>query len=1173
MERFDGITYVVPCSREKLDRPAPARDLYIGSMFRQTLKCAERAAARDEREGRGPTRILVMSAEHGFVHLDQVLEPYDTTIPKLGTEAAFQLVAKLAVQAYHLGLGYEEGQLSGEVSAWVPLKYFVVLDEALRELDVYPIPMYEACRGIGDQRRVNANAGGPVDEPAAAAALRMWIGGDVHALWTGEPVMVSYGRLVRVSGLPVATAPWVLDSRGFNELADHGQWTIPAEQYAADVRGYAERIGRLRWVAPQDWPACRAILDVTGLTEDKHQRLTAESVVELRRMLAGTGVHVVVVLTGETEDGYLRHLDIYREYGIDVLAETDVVGVGALVGRAPTEAARIIARLHQAGVRRMHGFGVKGKALEMVHPLLESADTSNWSLYARNNKIRLPDCTHPGDCRNCYRYAVRWRDELLASLPTTSEEAAVSTALTRQKGLPTTEDLFSGLAEFGDLFTTTEPAKKTSPRRTRPAGPAAQPDLFTDLAAFGTLMGADSTDVLPRTIALADVEWGMYGEITKGIYGPDGSKHKAIRGYITKLPRIRTCGEGGTNRPKFRGKPMLSFNIYMPFGDRAAGVYGFDIGMMALTDTSFTVMQPPPDRPLDRQMSLSRRLAAADLRAGDVFYVWDEPGLTWKGDVKTDVRPRYHVQAQPTLVDGEACDITVLVAGQGPVITRRCRAYEYVDLVDPRDVTWVQGHAVAAVQLPARPGDTAPWYGWECSCGEKSAEHNRWSHRELAQQQSDHHAADEAVEPAGPAAPEPQAQPAEVGDGLDDVRAVLARATIDGATLRLPDETLDRQLWEATHAVLKGMGAKGGARKGQPYRFTTDRSADLFAFIVGGAAPKHERTTAGWVRTPDKVAVDVVARFADVDRLVGQLEPGRTLRVLEPSAGDGALVKAVLAAVPAPSVDVLAVEQNADRAEALKQTVAGGGVPVSVHVRTFEDFAAWFEPTMLLRFNLVVMNPPYSTPGNAGLWAKHVKLAWELLAPGGRLVAILPGDPSRADLRIDAVLKLVGRDRQCVPLPARSFRQRGNGGTDVDTWVLAATKPADGVEQARGLYEASLYYSHTHREPVLVDQVDVSVKAAVEMPAQRFRSFGGGDKVAYYVGKCIGCSAPCWSDGDNHPCGMLGMNAVAPLIAEERGCVGPDVCLCWTCYDSATATAVGLERARTVWTPAEQDQP
>ena len=141
------ITYVVPCGAAKLDRPAPARDLYTGAMFRHTFGNATQCAALDEAAGYGPARVLILSAQYGLIDPDTVIAPYDLRIDQPGSVTA----ATLAAQAEALGIEWGD-----EVYALLPQAYLARLDEALRTLDVYVQNVYEATAGIGDQRHVNA---------------------------------------------------------------------------------------------------------------------------------------------------------------------------------------------------------------------------------------------------------------------------------------------------------------------------------------------------------------------------------------------------------------------------------------------------------------------------------------------------------------------------------------------------------------------------------------------------------------------------------------------------------------------------------------------------------------------------------------------------------------------------------------------------------------------------------------------------------------------------------------------------------------------------------------------------------------------------------------------------------------------------------------------------------
>lgn len=83
---------LVGCAAAKLSRPAPARELYTSQLFRKASQYAE--ANSD--------RWYVLSALHGVVSPETVLEPYDT---KLGHKSgppiwdwAKRVTAQLAVE-------------------------------------------------------------------------------------------------------------------------------------------------------------------------------------------------------------------------------------------------------------------------------------------------------------------------------------------------------------------------------------------------------------------------------------------------------------------------------------------------------------------------------------------------------------------------------------------------------------------------------------------------------------------------------------------------------------------------------------------------------------------------------------------------------------------------------------------------------------------------------------------------------------------------------------------------------------------------------------------------------------------------------------------------------------------------------------------------------------------
>jgi hypothetical protein len=138
---------------------------------------------------------------------------------------------------------------------------------------------------------------------------------------------------------------------------------------------------------------------------------------------------------------------------------------------------------------------------------------------------------------------------------------------------------------------------------------------------------------------------------------------------------------------------------------------------------------------------------------------------------------------------------------------------------------------------------------------------------------------------------------------------------------------------------------------------------------IAGASAQQEREKtrreiAGYFPTPDDLA----------ERIVKMADIGPDMQVLEPSAGHGALVAAIRKAEPEAQVD--AIEVNSD----LRSDLRSAGIPVVAA----DVFDPSFEPGSL--YDRIVMNPPFED----GAACEHVIRAWEFLAAGGRLVAIVP---------------------------------------------------------------------------------------------------------------------------------------------------------------------------------------
>ena len=128
---------VIACAAEKQQQAAPARELYTSRNFRLNLRAAEKLAA--EQGG----RVLILSALHGLIEPDAVIEPYNLHMKQAGAIGT----AELAQQLNSTG--------TGQATCLLPKHYLAALTRAAHELSgVEVTSLYPAGKGIGYQRAV-----------------------------------------------------------------------------------------------------------------------------------------------------------------------------------------------------------------------------------------------------------------------------------------------------------------------------------------------------------------------------------------------------------------------------------------------------------------------------------------------------------------------------------------------------------------------------------------------------------------------------------------------------------------------------------------------------------------------------------------------------------------------------------------------------------------------------------------------------------------------------------------------------------------------------------------------------------------------------------------------------------------------------------------------------------
>ena len=144
-------------------------------------------------------------------------------------------------------------------------------------------------------------------------------------------------------------------------------------------------------------------------------------------------------------------------------------------------------------------------------------------------------------------------------------------------------------------------------------------------------------------------------------------------------------------------------------------------------------------------------------------------------------------------------------------------------------------------------------------------------------------------------------------------------------------------------------------------------------------------------------------------------------RALEPSAGQGAIVDALMDWGYVPPIDCVEIHPiNRGKLEDKGYNLVG------------TDFME-FEP--LVKYDLILANPPFK------FYREHFMRMWEIVEPDGEICCVAPNSITFAkDKKTVAVRELVEKHGEISTLPSRSFRSSGTG---VETVILNVRKPVN----------------------------------------------------------------------------------------------------------------------------------
>lgn len=282
-----------------------------------------------------------------------------------------------------------------------------------------------------------------------------------------------------------------------------------------------------------------------------------------------------------------------------------------------------------------------------------------------------------------------------------------------------------------------------------------------------------------------------------------------------------------------------------------------------------------------------------------------------------------------------------------------------------------------------------------------------------------------------------------------DVLAVISTMTTEGNAARITAGDLERKLYERTNRVLEALGGKWD-KKAKAHLFSTDPAPLLEGVMLTGEVARA-RDVLGYFPTPSGIVQDLLLRADGA--------PG--MKLLEPSAGEGAIVgPAILAGYRVTAVEIDPVRHRALVARYLSGNRDAVGEFKGLAHDVCGDFLTW-ETTE--RFDRVVMNPPFAQQQDID----HVTRAFDLLAPGGRLVAVMSaGVLFRDNAKTRDFRNLVWASRgKIYEQPAGSFRSSGTGVSTVVVTMERARRGVATAELVRPCARSAAVSEHTCHAP------------------------------------------------------------------------------------------------------------
>lgn len=257
----------------------------------------------------------------------------------------------------------------------------------------------------------------------------------------------------------------------------------------------------------------------------------------------------------------------------------------------------------------------------------------------------------------------------------------------------------------------------------------------------------------------------------------------------------------------------------------------------------------------------------------------------------------------------------------------------------------------------------------------------------------------------------------------EDVMEILSELDFDNEAnlVKRIKAQLTRPMYEKVNKVLELLGGKWN-RKANGHVFPSQSPGtieELISGVIMTGEVVDKKRVFDFFETPATVA-DLLVERACFD--------GKILRVLEPSAGRGAIIEAIRRE---PKADKCLIQCCEIQEENVRVLIQKGHTPLA------SDFLNWNWPLQdkANLYDRILMNPPFSKYREV----HHVMHAYKFLRPGGKLIAVMSaGVEFRKEVAYSGMTNLIHKTKGEIDrLPEGSFSESG---TNVNTVMVTLRK-------------------------------------------------------------------------------------------------------------------------------------